>query len=475
MLYRSLWRSGLLISVFVLGLASSTVNFAAPKASKESLDPRFHKLPPELRERLEKRMRARPQTKAAPTGRIPIKPPPAWIQQLGTPEYDVATAVAVGPQDNIYVTGTTSGTLGDQSYGNGNSDAWLAKYGPGRKLLWKVQLGSSSPDGSYGVAVDSKGYVYITGSTAGKLGSQQFGKEDAWVAKYSPSSKLLWKKQLGTAATDSSNGVATDRSGNVYLTGYTTRIPDAGPILSDIWVAKYNPNGKLLWKKQLGSSEIDVSRGIATDSNGNVYLTGETYGKLGDQQFGDDPSTSDAWFVKYNGSGKLLWKKQLGTPEADLSYGVATDRSGNVYLTGETFGKLGDQKYDKYHSDAWVAKYDSSGTQLWVKQLGTAPLWDSSRSVATDRSGNVYLTGETTGKLGDQQYGGMYEFDAWVAKYDSSGTQLWVKQLGSYYWDFSLGVAIDSKGNTYLAGSTDGKVGDQQYGSRDAWVAKYKP
>jgi hypothetical protein len=168
--------------------------------------------------------------------------------------------------------------------------------------------------------------------------------------------------------------------------------------------------------------------------------------------------------------------KQLGTPDDDYSYGVATDSNGNVYLTGETDGKLGDKDYDGTYypdaPDAWVAKYDSSGTQLWVKQLGT-PDDDYSYGVATDSNGNVYLTGETDGKLGDKEYG---YYDAWVAKYSPSGKLQWTKQLGTPDYDYSDGVATDSNGNVYLTGFTKGKLGDQSYGGfRDAWVAKYKP
>jgi hypothetical protein len=470
MLYRSLWRSGLLISVILWGFASTTVNLAAPKASKEPLDPRFHKLPPELRERLEKRTRQRPQSKAAPAGRIAIKPPPAWIQQLGTSTVDTATAVAVGPQDNVYVTGSTLGTLGDKSYGIYGYDAWLAKYGPGRKLLWKVQLGSDSIDLSYGVAVDRKGYVYITGATDGKLGAQQYGYRDAWVAKYSPSGRLQWKRQMGSYIAFP-YGIAMDSSGNAYITGYTYyQLGDQQYGEGDAWVAKYSPNGRLLWTKQLGTSSYDYSSGIATDRNGNVYITGGTEGQLGDQQY--SRYSSDAWVAKYDSGGTRLWTKQLGTTEGDASTGVAVDSSGNVYLTGLTTGKLGDQQYD--NNDAWVAKYDSNGALQWTKQLGTSSV-DYSWGIATDSIGNVYLTGQTAGKLGDQQYG---SYDAWVAKYDSGGTLRWTKQLGTYYEDYSLGVATDSKGNIYLAGQTYGKLGDQKYGDKsdpDAWVAKYKP
>jgi hypothetical protein len=244
MILRTSFLSWLLVSVITVGLSSSTVNFAAPEAPKVPIDPRFHGLPPRLRERLEKRMRPRPQTQVVPQERnLPLKPAPVWVRQLGTPELDRATAVAVGPQDSIYVTGETEGTLGEQNYGF--FDVWLAKYDPGRKLLWKVQLGSLDYDFSDDVAVDGKGYVYITGATYSVLdGSNYF-----WVAKYNSAGKLQWKKQLGTSAYEDFGGIAADSNGNVYITGLTTgKLGDQQYGGTDAWVAKYDSSGSLQWK-----------------------------------------------------------------------------------------------------------------------------------------------------------------------------------------------------------------------------------
>jgi hypothetical protein len=456
MILRKSFLPLLLVSVITVGLSSSTANLAAPKASKEPIDPRFYKLPPELRERLEKRMRTKPRTKAPPQRRaVPLKPRPAWVQQLGTPESDYATAVTVGSQGNILMTGNTDGTLGNQNYGL--TDAWLAKYGPGRKLLWKVQLGSSGADFSYDVAVDSKGYAYITGTTDGKLGARQYGSIDAWVAKYSPSGKLQWKQQLGTSASDYSNGIATDSSGNVYLTG---NADGAVP-----WVAKYSPSGKLQWKQQLDPSDYDTSDGIATDSSGNVYLTGNVYGPPLIGSF----RNKSIWVAKFDSNGTQLWREIAGSITGNslvniTAAGITTDDSGNAYLTGyiASYG----------YATSWVYKHNSNGTQLWAKQLDYSGDYAASSDIATDSSGNIYLAGTTDSKVGDQQYG---RLDAWAAKYDSNGTELWTKQLGTTDDDISRGVAIDSRGNIYLTGLTNGKLGDQQYGDDDAWLVKYKP
>ena len=154
-----------------------------------------------------------------------------------------------------------------------------------------------------------------------------------------------------------------------------------------------------LWVRQLGTETYDAAYGVATDAAGNVYLTGETDGSLDGANRGD----RDVWVAKYDAAGHALWKRQLGTADIDIAYGVATDAAGNVYLTGETDGSLGGANLGPY--DAWVAKYDAAGRVLWMRQLGTET-YDDAYGVATDAAGNVYLTGWTDGSLGGANRGG---------------------------------------------------------------------
>ena len=111
------------------------------------------------------------------------------------------------------------------------------------------------------------------------------------------------------------------------------------------------------------------------------------------------------------------WTKQLGSSSNDDAFGVATDSSGNVYVTGATTGGL-DGNTSAYGNDLFVVKYNSSGTKQWTKQLGTL-WWDTGWGVATDSSGNVYVTGDTNGELEGNTNAG--DYDLFVVKYNSNG------------------------------------------------------
>ena len=404
-----------------------------------------------------------------------------WIEQLGVSNDDVSYGVATDSNGNVYISGFTRGILDStqNKFYFGNTDAWVAKYDGQGNLLWTEQLGAARPtfgvpfsetDFSQGVATDSNGNVYITGNTSGSLEGTHAGAIDAWVAKYDTQGNLLWTEQLGTSENDYSERVATDSNGNVYITGNTSGSLDgvnAGAI--DAWVAKYDTQGNLLWTKQLGTSGTDHSEGVAIDSNGHVYISGNTSGNLD----GVNAGAIDAWVAKYDTQGNLLWLEQLGTVENDFSEGVATDSNGHVYITGNTSGSLDDTP-NAGSADAWVAKYDTQGNLLWLEQLGTVAN-DYSDGVATDSNGHVYITGNTSGNLDGVNEG---DEDSWVAKYDGQGTLLWTEQLGTIREDNSYGVTVDSNHNVYISGATKGNLDgvnagiNDEFPTDDAWVAK---
>ena len=386
-----------------------------------------------------------------------------WIEQLVISGDDDSRGVATDSNGNVYISGSTDGNF--DGVNAGSYDAWVAKYDAQGNLLWTQQLGTSNNDFTAGVVTDSNSNVYISGYTDGSFDGVNTGSYDAWVAKYDAQGNWLWTQQLGTSGSEFSEGVATDSNGNVYISGSTDGSFDgvnAGEY--DAWVAKYDAQGNWLWTQQLGTSEYDGSEGVATDSNGNVYLSGYTGGS-----FDGTPNAgiSDAWVAKYDGQGNLLWTQQLGTSGYDGSEGVATDSNGNVYLSGYTGGSF-DGTPNVGISDAWVAKYDGQGNWLWTQQIGTSSI-DNSLGVATDSKNNVYISGSTDGSFEGVNAG---ENDAWVAKYDDLGNLLWTQQLGTTREDLSWGVATDSKDNVYISGFTEGSFDGVNAVDDDAWVAK---
>ncbi len=376
---------------------------------------------------------------------------------IGTPNSDVIAGE--GGNDHLEGRGgddTICGGAGIDTIWGGKGDNTCIGYGgpdtlkncrppdtnppePPHHWNWVHQLGTTTWDLATGVAVDGIGNVYITGGTYGALpGSPEpnAGNVDAFVAKYNTSGAIQWVHQLGSTTGDVGYGVSVDGSGNVYITGGTDGALPGSPEPSvgnrDTFVAKYNTSGAIQWVHQLGTTGDDASHGVAADGSGNVYITGGTYGALPGSP---EPNAGnvDAFVAKYNASGAIQWVHQLGTTGDDGSSGVAVDGSSNVYITGYTDGTLpGSSEASVSRSEAFVAKYNSAGVKQWVHQLGDGLNYGGTGgvSVAVDAVGNVYVAGGASDALPGAPEPPAGIGDAFIAKYTSAGLKQWVHLLG---------------------------------------------
>ena len=187
------------------------------------------------------------------------------------------------------------------------------------KDAWTRQLETTGSDQARGVSADGLGNVYISGSTGGELAAPNLAGLDAFVSKFDADGALLWTRQLGASAPTGSNGVSADRLGNVFISGFTrgvsAELSTDFENCSDAFVSKFDARGKLLWTRQLGTPEEDQSMGVSADGGGNVYISGFTKGPLG----GPNAGGADAFVSKYDADGNLLWTRQWGTSAADGS------------------------------------------------------------------------------------------------------------------------------------------------------------
>ncbi len=279
-----------------------------------------------------------------------------------------------------------------------------------------------------------------------------------------PAQNQLWINQFGTNAVDDPSDAASDAAGGVYVSGATFGSlggPSAGH--QDGWLARYDSAGNRLWVRQFGTTLQDGSGAATPDGAGGVYVGGFTQGSLGGPFVGGE----DAWLARYDGSGSQFWIRQLGTSTIDHAYAAEPDTAGGVFVSGFTAGNLGGPSAGSW--DPWLARYDGSGNQLWIRQFGTSVI-DVAIAAVMDGSGGVYLGGITQGNLGGPSAGSM---DVWLAHYDSAGNQTWIRQLGSSAWDVPYATATDGSGGVFVSGSTVGSLGAPNAGGWDSWLARY--
>jgi hypothetical protein len=394
----------------------------------------------------------------------------AGARQFGTAGSDAVRGTARDGVGNLYLVGVTGGALDDDPW-NGGADIFLAKYDSTGNRLWLRQLGTVADDFGYAVAVDGAGNVFLAGGTGGALTvAPSQGGTDIIVAKYDGGGTRQWLHQFGSVGEDVAYGLAVDDVGNILVAGKASGVLGSDPFLggTDLFVAKYNSLGTRLWLRQGGTLAADLAYGVAADGGGNVYTVGATQGGLdGNSEAGSD----DLFLLKYDGAGIRLWTRQFGTVSSDVAYGVALDNAGSVYVAGTTSGAL-DGNLRLGGEDAFLLKFDGNGGLLWSRQFGTVSA-DVARSVACDPYGNISVAGDTFGSLGDfsVNVGGS---DLFLVRYDAEGTRRWARQLGTSGADRGNGVVTDAGENAFVAGGVTGALPfNVPAGGEDAVLIKY--
>lgn len=363
-----------------------------------------------------------------------------------------------------------------------NSDPAMASAS-GPRARWVHQLGTAANTGANATATDQANNIVVVGITAGRLpGSPDawLGGSDVFIAKYNRGGAKLWNRQFGTSAEDVALGVATDGAGNIFVSGSTNSTLPGSPVANagsyDAFLAKFDSAGNQLWLRQLGSTGYDAAFAIALDSSGSAYIAGPAGGALSGSLDSFAGGTTDSFLAKYDTAGNRIWVHLLGTTHDDYATGVSVDGTGNPFVSGSTDGQLpGSAEANVGNRDAFVARYNSSGTIQWVHQLGSN-MYDTGAALATDSAGNSYVTGITDGRIVGSPTANAGGFDVYVARYNANGQRAWVQQFGSASDEHGSGVAVDRAGNVYVSGDTNGTLpGSQEAnaGGSDAYVAKF--
>ncbi|HEV3083221.1 MAG TPA: Ig-like domain-containing protein [Gemmataceae bacterium] len=394
-----------------------------------------------------------------------------WTRQFGTAGLDLAAGIAAD-SSGVYVVGQVSGALPGQSFA-GLRDSFVRKYDADGNEAWTREFSAGGSDAARCVVADNTG-VYLAGVTDDSFAP------DVFVRKYDASGNQVWARQFGSSQGDAPNGIASDASG-VYVAGLTTGVlpGQTGENFDpDSFVRKYDPSGSELWTRQFsafsGTFHVsDGAQGVAVDASG-VYVSGFAQFTLPGQT---SAGGNDAYVRKYDGSGTELWTRQFGTAGDENTAGIAADGSG-IYVVGTTTGGFPGQ-IATGGTDTFLRRYDASGAAIWTRQFGTGLPGANDIARAVDADGNIYVAGEVTGFLPGQTVG--RGSDVFVRKYDAAGNELWTREfgganlpgVGTVPADSAAGIAVDASG-VYVAGYTVGILpGQTNLGGQDAFVRKY--
>lgn len=319
-----------------------------------------------------------------------------------------------------------------------------------------------------------------TDAYAGRVTTDGIGNAivvtNRFLDKYSPSGTLIWHKDATNGFAVSPADACTDATGNIYVTGTysatvtlgTTTLPGFG--MDDVFVAKYAPDGSLVWAKNAGTSGPEQATSIAVDAGGNVYIGGNFSDNIA---FGTDILSNaggNGFLAKYNALGVPQWGRKIANDnttgaESNLA-SIAVDNSGNILVAGGFTGSsvnFGTTLFSSaafMYGDIYIAKYNATGDALWAKGGGSS-YYDGVADIAVDAAGNCFVTGYFAGSSMDVgslsvANGGGGGVDAFVLSLTEAGTLRWLEGFGNSGTINASSVAVDATGNVYVGGSFNG-------------------
>ncbi|MBK7854849.1 MAG: SBBP repeat-containing protein [Bacteroidetes bacterium] len=376
--------------------------------------------------------------------------------------YSEGKGIATDAYGNVYVTGlfANDSIIFDSItlHNNGYYDLFLAKFDSQGNAIWARGVGGQRIDRANSVCTDVNGNVLVTGyfisdslvfdSTilhhADTIGG------DIFIAKYDSSGNSLWAKSYAVIGHELGTAITTDLAGNIYMTGMfgsdivfgTDTLQSVGSSI-DIFIAKYDTFGNEQWARSAGCPYQDACNGIATDLNGNVFITGFFY--VTSISFGNivlnNSGGYDVFVAKMDSSGNFLWAKSSVGGQQEEGHGICTDVFGNVYVTGfyasssVSFGSITLSLSN--NPQLFLVKYDANGNVMWAFAEGGNNN-DFSNAICLDLNGDIFITGSYQSdsiSFGLTTLYPMGAYDVFVAK--SGGVAL---GLQNYDYDMAINI-----------------------------------
>ncbi|TDH17806.1 hypothetical protein EXU57_24765 [Segetibacter sp. 3557_3] len=385
----------------------------------------------------------------------------------GGTKIDYATCIVKSGDGSYVIAGSTNSKNGDVVGGKeGQASAWILKLHSNGNILWQKTLG-------YGFAISHVASVIVTLDKAcilvGTTDRQPVDARgmhegtNAYIVKIDSSGNILSKQILRGSSNDWASSVTLTSDGGYIMAGSKSSQP---------WIVKFDSRDEIQWEKtcRAGSNGYGHAVSImATDDKGYIMAGNTTTDNKGNL---DGPhGVNDAWIAKLDSSGTMLWHRILGGSSSDYATSVTIGSDGSFILAGRTSSNDGDVRGNHGLWDAWVLKLNIDGEIVWQKTVGGLKS-DYANAVVKAAAGGAIIGGYTTIK--DGILTGRGDTDAWIVELDSSGNTVWQRTFGGSGNDEARSIIEESDRKYVIVGLTNSNDGDVSgnRGEYDAWVVK---
>lgn len=329
-----------------------------------------------------------------------------WSKTFGGSDDDRGNSLIQTSDGGFVLLGYNNSSDGDVSTNNGSRDFWLIKTDALGNLIWEQSYGYSGNDEGVNLIETSDNHLLITGvldvtASGGQGNAGRHAGGDYWAIKVTQMGALVWSRYFGGSFTDTPNGIAENSNNEFIIAGSSDSddVDISGNKGSyDFWVVKTESTGNMIWERSFGGMEIDEARGIAKSNDGNYVIVGDT--RSSDQDVTQNNGAADLWLIKISDDGDVLWEQSIGGTNFDVPRSIRPTSDGGFLIAGSSRSSDGNVDMNQGQNDAWIVKVNSNGQLLWQRTFGGSEI-DFGYDAVELLNGSTVLVGESSSANGD--------------------------------------------------------------------------
>lgn len=404
-----------------------------------------------------------------------VAPSVEWQRCFGGSDFDQAFSIQQTNDNGYIVAGFSNCVDGDVTENIGFQDYWIVKLDMTGNIVWQKSLGGSNDDWANSIrqTADSgfivAGYSYSNDNDV----TVNNGNHDIWIAKLDISGSLVWQKSYGGPAGEEAYSIQQTTDGGYIVAGWSGS--NSGDVSGnhgniDSWIIKLDMDGNLEWQKSMGGSLGDYFWSVQQTTDGGFIVAGQT--ESNDFDVSGNHGDRDYWIVKLDTGGNLVWQECLGGDSVDRAYSVQQIADGGFIVAGYSNSNNENVSGNNGAFDYWIVKLDTVGNLIWQKSLGGSS-GDAAYSIQQTADGGFVVGGYSLSNDGDITEA-LGNGDYWIVRLDASGNLVWQKSMGGSVDDLAYSLQLTNDGGFIVAGWSLSNNGDVSgnHGSFDYWVVK---
>ena len=391
-----------------------------------------------------------------------------WQNSFGGDRLDLHFAIQPLTEGGYLLAGSSASTVSGNKtspfYGGiiTGGDGWLVRVDAQGQKFSERTFGGSDGDQFFVMETTSEGGVVLGGKSRspadGNKTSPNHGSDDFWVVRLDADGNVLWDRTYGGANSDYLQALKPTADGGFILVGYsgsppggTKTAPNYGTI--DAWLVRVDAQGNPLWDVSFGGSSVEDLKDVLVLPDGGFLAGGRAASTDGDLA-GLNHGNEDAWVIRLDAQGRLLWQKTYGGSGSDQLRALQPAPDGGFLLAGHSESVPSGNKTAPHRGgiDYWVVRVDAGGNVLWDRTFGGSD-FDILRRAAAMPNGGWILAGQSAGGPSGNKTSGSYgEVNIWLVRIDLDGNSEWDLSLGGSEGEIALALAVTPDGGIITGG-----------------------